>query len=370
MSKLKSFFRSKKSYSLHGDDLQDKIYSLQNYFMPMSLNPAHHQTKVQAITKLDNVLKHCNRRNLQDVEFEELLLCSLTLVYYFGMRLKINRLTSRYWHWCGKKLFQRAEAVFQKTMDHLQPERGELTIKITLNFFSEVDLWPYESFVGQILEVVLYFNRGTITLFNLMLTDIHYVLFNNVKSARHRMRVLYELLNSKNWIIDKQKLLPFITRLLDFFACSISRGSKVTAYGYLRKGFEVCLRRIFERVENQLRVIIISTILNWFSLVNMDDDDVLEFSSLLEHAAEVYCVKLYTESFREGLIEHVLCHLVGSDNSMHSLVGCRLLLRFLDRQHNAACLIVPTIYYEFSQVSERLKYYLKLNANRLNKLFK
>lgn len=363
MSLFKCLLVGTKGLSLHGVELQDKIEELEVFFMPMDLNPSYHQYKVKAIGKLDFLLKHCSRRNLQDSEFECLLLCSLTLVYYFGMRLKLLKINSHYQNWCSKKLFHKAEAAFQKTMDHLQPERGELTIKITLNFFTEVDLWPFESFVGQILEVILYFNRGAITLFNLMLTDIHYVLFTNVKSARHRMRVLYELLNSNNWIIEKQKLLPFITRLLDFFACSISKSDDVTAYGYLRKGFEVCLRRIFERAENQHRVIIITTILNWFALVNMNDDDVLEFASLLDRAAELYEVVGYNESFREGLIEHVLCNLIGSYKPLHSLIGCRLLQRFIDRQRNATYLIVPTIYYEFSQVRYFIIFYLLIHIH-------
>lgn len=345
-------FTSSNQHELEGAALQEKINELHYYFMPMDLNIAFHQSKITAIKKLKFILKHSSRRNLQESEFEELLICALTLVYYFGMRLKLSRLTARFWYWCEKKLFNKAESAFQKTMDCLQPECSSVTIKITLDFFSAVELWPFESFVGQILEVELYFDRGKTKLYNMMLTDIHYVLFTDVKSARHRMRVLYELLNSDHWIIDKQKLLPFITRLLDFFACSVNREGNATAYGYLRKGFEVCLRRIFERVDNRHRVAIMTTLLNWFAMVSMDDYDVLEFSSLLDHAAELYEVEFYSESFKEGLIEHVLFNLVGSLNPLHSLVGCRLILRFFDRQRNAPYLSVPTIYYEFTKVSK------------------
>lgn len=344
-------FKSKRQSTLIGLELQDKINNLHHSYMPMNLNAAFHQSKVQAIKNLDFILKHTNRKNLQDSDFQELLLCSLTLVYYFGMRIKLSRLTSRYWYWCGRRQFHKAESVFQKTMNQLHPERSETTIKITMKFFSDVQLWPFESFVGQILEVVLYFNRGKTTLFNIMLTDIHYVLFHDVKSARHRMRILYELLKSSNWIVNKQKLLPFVTRLLDFFAYSIVKSDdKVPAYGYLRNGFEVCLRRIFERVENNHRFLIIATMLNWFSMVRMLDDDALEFSSLLDHAAKLYKVGSYPNSFHDGVFEHVMSGLVGSPNALRSLIGSRLLQRFLDRQNNAPYLMAPTIYYEFSQV--------------------
>ncbi|XP_030031138.2 uncharacterized protein LOC115447977 isoform X1 [Manduca sexta] len=347
-------FMSHKHKSLTGVDLQEKINQLHQAYMPMDLSSVFYHSKVNAIKKLEYILRYSSRTALQDADYEELILCALTLVYFFGMRLKLRQLTSHYGYWCGKRHFNKAESVFQMTMDQLHPERSDVTIKITLNFFTTVSLWPFESFVEQILEVVLYYNRGKTTLFNLMLTDIHCVLFKDVKSARHRMRVLYELLKSTNWIIDKQKLLPFVTRLLDFFAYSIAKGdSKISAYGYLRKGFEVCLRRIFERVENQHRLMIITTMLNWFSMVNMSDDDVLEFSSLLDRAAELYKVGQYTESFREGVFEHVLVNLVGSTNALYSIVGCRLLHRFLDRQNNAEYLTVPSLYYEFSQV--RLK---------------
>ncbi|XP_037299927.1 protein EFR3 homolog A isoform X2 [Manduca sexta] len=72
-----------------------------------------------------------------------------------------------------------------------------------------------------------------------------------------------------------------------------------------------------------------------------------------DRAAELYKVGQYTESFREGVFEHVLVNLVGSTNALYSIVGCRLLHRFLDRQNNAEYLTVPSLYYEFSQV--RLK---------------
>ncbi|XP_075991405.1 uncharacterized protein LOC142986694 [Anticarsia gemmatalis] len=345
-----TIFSSHPRSSITGPELQERINELLDFYSPTNLNSSHYQNKVEATKKLLFILKHCKRQDLQASDFKDILYCALTLVFYFGMRLKLNRLTSRYWYWCGKRQFSKAETAFQKTMDMLLPERSEATIKITLTFFTEVSLWPFESFVGQILEVVLYFNRGKTTLFNLMLTDIHYVLFSNVKTARHRMRVLYELLNSSNWVIDKHKLLPFVTRLLDLFARSISKDNKVCAYRYLSKGFEVCLRRIFERVENQHRLMIITTMLNWFSMVSMNPEDILEFSSLLYHAAEFYKVEEYNDSFGEGLIEHVLCNLVGSPNITYSLVGCKLFKRFVDRQKNRHYLNIPTIFYEFSQV--------------------
>lgn len=337
--------------TLVGMELQAKINQLHNVYMPMDLNTAFHQIKMNALKNIDYILKHTNKKNLQDSDFQELLICSLTLVYYFGMRLKLNKITSRYCIWSVNRQFHKAEAVFQKTMDQLHPERSETTIKITLKFFSDVELWPFEGFIGQILEVVLYYNRGKTTLFNMMLTDIHFVLFHDVKSARHRMRILYELLKSVNWVIDEQKLLPFVRRLLDFFAYSIVKDENTTPmYGYLRKGIEVCLRRIFEIVENNHRFSIIAMMLNWFAIVNLYDDDALVFFTLLDHAAKLFKVGSYLNSFHSGVFEHVIINLVGSSNVLHSLIGSRLLCRFLDRQNNASYLMVPTIYYEFSQV--------------------
>lgn len=346
-------FRSSAHVNLSGLDLQHKINQLHHAFMPMDLNSAYHQSKVAAIKKLSYILEHTDRRNLQESDFEELLLCCLVLIYYFGMRLKLSKLTSRYWYWCGKRQFGKTEALFLKTMDQLNPERSETTIKITLKFFSNISLWPFENFIRQILDIVLYFNRGTTTLLNILLTDIHCVLFHDVESARHRMRILYGLLKSTNWVIDKQKLLPFVSRLLDFFAYSISKSdTKIPEYGYLRKGFEVCLRRIFERVENSHRFLIISTMLNWLSITSsMSNNDILEFSALIDHAAKLYKVEGYMESLNESVFVHVLINLVSSSNALYSLVGCRLLERFLDRQRNSPFLMAPTIYYEFSQVN-------------------
>lgn len=335
------------------EELQVKINHLRDMYKPIDLNEVFYNSKVNAIKKLDLILKHTTRKILQESDFEQLLLCALTAVYFFGMRLRIKKLTNKHARlWFPKRDFRKAEAIFQKTMDMLLPERCEDTIRVTLKFFTDASLWPFESFVTQILDLVLYFDKEKMRLFNLLLTDIHYVLFSDVKCARHRMRILYELLNSSNWVIDKSKLLPFVTRLLDFFAHSLSKTeSRLSVYKYLQKGFDVCLRRIFERAENKHRLIIITTMLNWFAMVYIGEDDVLEFSSLLDRAAQLYKVVSFSDSFSEGLINHILGHLVSSDNSLYSLIGFRLLQRLFDRHSNSDYLVNPTIYYEFARVS-------------------
>lgn len=344
---------SRPSTIFYANELQNKITHLCNFYKPIDLNEAFYNSKINAIRRLDAILRYTTRKNLQESEFEELLLCALTVVYFFGMHLRIKRLNSKYsCHWFLKRDFRKAEAVLQKTMEMLLPERGESTIRVTLRFFTDASLWPFESFVTQILDLVLYFDKENMRLFNLILTDIHYVLFSDIGCSRHRMRILYELLNSRNWVIDKRRLLPFVTRLLDFFAQSLSHSeSRLTVYKYLRKGFEVCLRRIFERAENSHRLIIITTMLNWFAMVRINEVDVLEFSSLLERAALLYKVVSFSDNLTDGLINHILRHLVSSDNSLYSLVGFRLLQRLFDRHSNSEYLVNPTIYYEFSQVS-------------------
>lgn len=346
------FSRGSKTFFRAGE-LQVKISHLRHMYRPVNLNEVFYNSKVNAIQTLDTILKHTTRKNLQESDFDELLLCALTAVYFFGMRLRIKRLTSKYArHWFPRRDFRKAEAVFQKILDMLLPERSEDTVRVTLSFFTDTSLWPFESFVTQILELILYYNKAKMTIFNLLLTDIHYALFSDIKSSRHRMRVLYELLNSSNWVIDKSKLLPFVTRLLDLFANSLGKHeSRLAAYAYLRKGFEVCLRRIFERAENSDRVIIITTMLNWFTMVHLGEDDVLEFSALLDRAAQLLKVVSFSDGFTEGLINHILCHLVSSDNSLYSLIGFRLLQRLFDRHSNSEYLLNPTIFYEFSRVS-------------------
>lgn len=346
------FSRTKKATFERGE-LQDRINLLCHFYKPVDLNEGFYRSKVKAIKKLDYILKYTFRENLQESDFEGLLTCALTVVYFFGMRLRIKILSNKYTRLCcPNRDFRKADAVFQKTLDMLLPERSEDTIRITLSFFTDASLWPFESFVTQILELVLYYNKTKMNILNLLLTDIHYVLFTDVKGARHRMRVLYELLNTTDWVVEKSKLLPFVTRLLDLFANGLGkRESKLYVYKYLRKGFEVCLRRIFERAANSDRLMIVTTMLNWFSMVHLGEDDILEFSSLLDRAAQVYKVSAYADSFSEGFINHILRDLVNSDHSLRSFIGCRLLERFFDRNANSGNLTSPTIYYEFTQVS-------------------
>ncbi|KAI5647038.1 hypothetical protein NE865_01293 [Phthorimaea operculella] len=263
------------------------------------------------------------------------------------MRLK-SAASSKLQDYCDKRNFAKAEACYQKTMNYLQPERNETSIEITLHFFDHLSLWPFQNLCTQILDVSLYFSGGKSALFNIMLTNVHAMLFLDVIAARYRMKVMYELLKSNNndWITDTNKLLPFITRLLDLFA----RSEYVSVYTYLRKGFVVCLKRIFEKADNRNRLIIITTMLDWFGLVRMCDDDVLEFCSMLDRAAELYKADSYIDSFNDSLVNHVLIDLLSSQNECYSLMGSRLMLRFLDRQGNSIYLESPIIFYDFTQM--------------------
>ncbi|CAK1554837.1 unnamed protein product [Leptosia nina] len=328
--------------------LENIAYEVQQLSRPVDFNTLHHGNKVLALRRLKFLLEHSTRDRVQKCDMQELIYSSLSLVYYFGTRLKQEKLKGKLLICFSARQFHLAEEIFHKVMEGLHPEHSELVIKTTLKFFSEVSLWSFENFVTQILEVLLFYNEGKITLFNIMLTDIHCVVFSDLVSARHRTRVLYELLNSKNWVIDSQHLLPFVTRFLNFFTNSACH--KRPTFQYLKKGFEVCLRRIFERTANKHKLTLITTILHWFTMVDIDKENVLDVSTLLDYAAFLYEVGRYRDSFEGGFIHHIVKKLIGSTDSLYSLCGCRILARFLDRHNNSSYLIVPTLYYEFSQV--------------------
>lgn len=326
----------------------DMIHQLQQLCKPADLNPTYYTNKVLALNKLKCLLENLTTQSLYKCDFKEVLYCSLTLLYYFGMRLKMDKLRGKLWICFPTKQFNTSEELFHKIMELLHPEHNEIAIKTTLKFFSEASLWTFENFVAQILEVLIFYNSGNMTLFNIMLTDIHCVVCNNLVSARHRTRVLYELLNSKNWVINSQHLLPFVTRFLNFFTNNASY--KRPTFQYLKKGFEVCLRRIFERASNKHKLAIITTALHWFSMVNIDKEDVLKVTMLLDYAAFLYEVGLYRDSLQIDFLRHLVKNLIGSTDPLYSYCGCRVLARFLDRHNNCSHLLVPTIYYEFSQV--------------------
>ncbi|CAF4751474.1 unnamed protein product [Pieris macdunnoughi] len=326
----------------------DILYQIQELCKPVDLNPIFHSNKLVALKKLKIFLNHSTKETLQKCDSNEIIYSSLSLIYYFGMRLKVEKLSGKLWLCFATKQFNTAEEIFHQVMEFLHPEHGELVIKTTIRFFSEVSLWTLENFVAQILELILFYNNGKITLFNVMLTDIHCIVFSDIVSARHRTRVLYELLKSKNWVIDSQHLLPFVTRFLNFFTNNVSH--KRPSFQHLKKGFEVCLRRIFERASNKHKLAIVNTILHWFTMVNIDKENVLEVANLIDYAALLYEVGRYRESFQTGFIHHIVKKLIGSTDALYSYCGCRILARFFDRHKNCSYLIVPTIYYEFSQV--------------------
>lgn len=352
-------------------DLQACMDLLPELYQPIDLDAQHESKKKLALVKLNYMLNRVTRKQLQEAKIENMQMCSLTLLYYYGMRIKLGQPIGMTFTLCPRRKFDKVEHSYQRTLEALLPEHAESVIKLTLKFFTELELWPYEDFVGQVLEVNLYYSGGGTQLFNLMLTDLHCVLHGNVRMARHRMRILYVLLSSEHWVINRQRLLPFITRLLDFFSLSLLKGdTRATGYRSLRKGFVLCLKRIFERAENSHRLTIVITMLNWSSMVNMEDDELLEFAELLVYAAELYRVGLYSDALSESFLDHVLFNLVASSYQLYSLIGCRLLHRLFDRQRNVPYLICPTIYYEFSQVSTDLRTYvvfsdLLMNVNDL-----
>lgn len=333
-------------------ELRGHLEHLPDLYQPVNLEPNHEANKRLALAKLNLILERATRKQLNETNTDYLLTCSLALLYYYGMRTKLGMPIGKSYSLCPKRKFAKVESCFNHTIAALMPEHNEHVIRLMLKFFTDLEMWPYEDFVGQLLEVALYYSGGSTRLFNLMLTDLQCVLHGHVRMARHRMRVLYDLLNSEHWIIQKQRLLPFVTRLLDFFSLSLTKGdSEVAGYRCLRKGFVLCLNRTFERADNANLLTIVKTMLNWLSIVQMAEDELYEFAALLENAAKLYHVVFYNDALGEGFLDHVLDNLVGSPHQIYSLIGCRLLQHLLDRQRNLPYLVTPTIYYEFSMVS-------------------
>ncbi|XP_063373787.1 uncharacterized protein LOC134661587 [Cydia amplana] len=341
------------------EELENKIIQLKDLYSPIDLNPTFHNNKIQCAKKLNAILDRVNRQDLQKANTKEIVLCALTLIYYFSMRFKLSSSTSKHFsRWYSKRQFLKAETVFQKTMDKLLPECSEATTTIMLTFFTDVALWPFEKFIAQIFEIVLYFTRQTILVLNMILTDVQCVLCHDIEDARHRIRVIYELLKSEHLILETPKLISFIKRLLDYYTNDIvDSNNKLVVNFYLKRGFEVCLRQVFERVANQHRIEIISTMLDWFSSLNKEYDGILELSALVQYAAELYKVGLLSKYLPENLMIRVLDSFVGSTNPSHCLVGCRLVQHFLDRQLNAQYLAEPKLYYEITDTQLKIGEY-------------
>ncbi|XP_048006613.1 protein EFR3 homolog cmp44E-like isoform X2 [Leguminivora glycinivorella] len=169
-------------------------------------------------------------------------------------------------------------------------------------------------------------------------------------------------------MLETPKLLSLIKRLLNYYTNDIVDSNNKLVVNYkLRKGFEVCLRQIFERVTNQHRIEIIYTMLDWFSSLDKDHEDLLELSSLVQYAAELYEVGLFSDHLPEHLMIRLLDSFVGSTNPSHCLVGCRLVQHFLDRQLNAQYLVEPKLYYEITETQMKIGNNIKSDREFLRK---
>ncbi|GJQ72295.1 putative transcription initiation factor TFIID subunit [Trypoxylus dichotomus] len=121
--------------------------------------------------------------------------------------------------------------------------------------------------------------------------------------------------------------------------------SDASDYTHLKKGLEVCIRRLLKNMHNDDLLKVIENMLTWTVHSEINDEALLDFGNVLEYAAMLHQSGLYRYSLTESIFSNILL-LIASENLLNSLLGHRVLQHMMDRRGNRQQFDTPRIFFQ------------------------
>lgn len=311
---------------------------------------------------LSQIIKHTDREILQSIpEIRTMVQCSLVLIQAYVAHLKV---TKHWWDFCLKKPFSSAEKCFNGLISKLIPECLDVVIETVMNFFKIERLWKVEFICCEILVSLLSCKASPDYLMSKILDYLEETLNkNDAKEARHVMSVLYNILYEDFW---KKHGLNDLLRLMKLYHTSVHETlTDDNQYYQLRRGFEMCLRRLFEIIENSELSNVITVMMNLCFDSELTKEAMFDFGSTVEYAACCYKTDFITVTIEPKNFEFLL-NGIGSENSNRSILSCRILSRLLDRHNNYSEFNTPIIFFNDTTYNIQVGIMDNVNASEKN----
>lgn len=183
----------------------------------------------------------------EDVSIEDissLIKCSLILFQAYIANFKLNpNLIQKLF----KQPFEDAKVLFKKLISILIPDLSGVVLQTILELLEAEKLWKIESICCEIFQSLLACGFSSGMLFSRILSSIDDMTYHgNAKEITHGISVLYSIL--KAGFFSKVKAFHLVPLVIMY--CE-SLNPKNKRYYAFRRGFELCLRKICENMDQK-----------------------------------------------------------------------------------------------------------------------
>lgn len=184
----------------------------------------------------------------------------------------------------------------------------------------------------------------------------------NIQEARHVVRVLHSIICSEYW---KNLLTADVERLIKLIYLGIRKSSRNFRYTMLRRGFEMCLRKILEVVSSKVIKELVKIMITLTLNTDLSDIRMMDFGNSLEFAT----IRLKSIKVSEAIEPEVFEFLLQNMNSRSvskSYFACTILSRLLDHNDNFDEFIEPKIFHHNTSYSIKISEFIDEDKKFLN----
>lgn len=301
------------------------------------------------INKLNDLVKRLHLYAMDSEERKNILLTGLYFAYFFWANLMITfgrkgkQTRANYIH---------SKVVLKSLLQILVPYSQTEVLHVTSDFFYAFRLWTSLMYVRDMSQLLFICKVSNEEMFMMTCDHIEKYVAKDVNLSKQLLHITYDILKHRNLFhLENVEYLSFVVRLRDMFRSSMS--SEIQNYGLLRRGINVCLRQVCHQLRYNDLLIFISRMIDSVYVAKLTEDDILQFATILEYAANLHSTNKLSDLEMEDVFKNTL-ELMCSQNSFLSLLGCRLLQYLLDRHGNKKKLVVPMVFFAYSELGVRV----------------
>lgn len=303
----------------------------------------------KSIKVLEQILTLTDRQVFQtapEYEIDSIIKCSLILVQSYVAHLKLTGNTLFYG---SNPSYTAAKKCFHNLAYKLLPECLDQMLNGIMKFLQNEHLWKVEFICSEILLVMLKCDAYPSVVLQKMLNYVeNRIEHEDVKEARHVTRVLHDIMFKEHW---RKLLASDMSFLIHLYYASVQNRSTENKDFQMCRGFEICLRRLFEIIETGQLVDVIRTMVILTFNSPLTDEPMLTFGSSTEYAALCDTSRKITDL--PGVIEYLLVA-IASTSAVRSILACRILSRYIDQSRNYTEFSIPQIFFSDTMYNIKL----------------
>ncbi|KAL1494046.1 hypothetical protein ABEB36_009709 [Hypothenemus hampei] len=307
-----------------------------------------HLKRSYAIEVINELITRMDVNYIKVNHVVHLIWSLISCLHHFQLRFRTG--TSSLIAWTRKKKVQKCIDTYIKLINVLPQISYRLVLNSLVMFYKKGKLWTMEFQFAEMICQLLYLYGDVEEAIEDFLTTAELSSMESDIESRKLIDVLSEILEMIKWKYISDKMMK---RFLTMLRKSISPKLRGTfRYGSMQKGLDICLRNIMNNLCNSDLMRLLVTIIKMIIYYEMEDDLLLEFGSIGEHAALRYHTQKFSTSVPEELMETIMT-LMLSKNPYYHMFGYRIIQNITDRRFNKLEFETPRIYFKGVQYNIR-----------------